>query len=231
LLSTYGKSQLVDLKSGFLIDLDFSEGTTFSPGDRWLLNVKTGQVKLWDLPNRRSVELSAMGTSECAAFSPRGDRLLVGYQQSMARLWDPKNRRPLFIPLIHSTAIKSVVFSHDGRMVATGSSDNQARVWDAATATALTPPLFHSTRSGAIMDVEFSPDGHRLLSVSNDHTSKIWNLSPDDRSVDELEALAQFLAARRVDESGGVVPLNQADLPRLYERLRQRSLSKERRAP
>jgi WD40 repeat protein len=64
----------------------------------------------------------------------------------------------------------------------------------------------------------FSPDNRRLLTVSVDHTSKVWDLSPDERSVDELEALAQFLAGRRVDEGGGVVPLSQSDLPKLYRR-------------
>jgi WD40 repeat protein len=229
LLSGYSKPQMLDLKSGNSVTLDFSDVNVFSAGDKWLLNINnTGPLILWDLPDRRATELSAIGTPICAAFSLHGDQLVIGYQQNLARLWSPKKKLPLFNPLSHATAVNRVSFSNDGRMVATGSSSNQARVWDSASATALTPLLVHPP-GGEIYGVKFSPDGGRLLTVSTDRTSKIWDLSPDERGVAELEALADFLAACRMDEGGGVVPLGKADLPRLYEQFRTSSPNKTKR--
>jgi hypothetical protein len=48
----------------------------------------------------------------------------------------------------------------------------------------------------------------------------MWDLSPDTRPVEDLELLAQVLAARRIDHTQALVPLDTDQFRQAWETLR-----------
>ena len=70
------------------------------------------------------------------------------------------------------------------------------------------PPHHAALRHGAaVWHAAFSPDGRRLHTASGDEV-RTWDLSPDERSVEELTLLAQLQAGRSLDATGSFVPLD-----------------------
>jgi hypothetical protein len=63
-----------------------------------------------------------------------------------------------------------------------------------------------------------SSDGRWVVTASSDDTARVWNVAPGDDVEPEgigaarLKALAQLLAARQVDATGAVVPLDASEL-------------------
>jgi WD40 repeat protein len=68
----------------------------------------------------------------------------------------------------------------------------------------------------------FDARGLRLVTASFDGTARIWDLSPDERPVEELRCLAELLACRRIDETGGLVELTPEELRVRWESIRSR---------
>src|SRR5262249_4543381 len=52
----------------------------------------------------------------------------------------------------------------------------------------------------------FSPDGGLLVLVGRDG-AQVWGMRPDGRPAVDLASLAGLLAGRRIDATGGAVPL------------------------
>ena len=106
-----------------------------------------------------------------------------------------------------------------GRRVVTVASDHNVRVWDADSGQALTPPLPHRDARRAA----FGPDGRKLVTTGGD-VAQVWDLS-DDPSTEPDERLAlqaQVLAARRIDATGAVLPLDASEFRDAWARLRGR---------
>src|SRR5207237_979706 len=96
--------------------------------------------------------------------------------------------------------------SPDGRAVLTASQDGAARLWDAATGESLTPLL---PQTGWVRQALRAPSEERG-----------WDLSSDGRPVEHLLRLAQWLSGQRIDETGGMVPLDTDALKTLWLQLR-----------
>jgi WD40 repeat protein/serine/threonine protein kinase len=181
------------------------------------------------------------------ATSHDGTRRLDIAKNGVVRVIDVKTGEAVGAPLRHGSLINDAVFSFDGSRVATASDDNTARVWDAATGLPLTPPLQHA---GTVTAVRFCSQGSLLLTVSKDHRARLWDvrtgeaivpvpmsswvkavladpaaaarweLPTDSRPVEDWIALAEWLSGRRVDATGGLTSLDDAELRRAGTRAR-----------
>ena len=155
-----------------------------------------------------------------AVYSPDGRRIATASEDRTARVWDAATGEPLTRPLTHQHQVLMVDFSPDGRRLATCSLDGTARAWDAETGEPLSPPLVHRDRT-RVGSVAFRPDGRALLTAGMDGTARVWRLPRDDRPSDVLVLHAQVLAGRRIDQTGGEVPLGAAELSEAWDRLRE----------
>jgi hypothetical protein len=95
-------------------------------------------------------------------------------------------------------------------------------VWDTATGELLAPPLRH--RAG-VLDVAFSPAPagrfpDRVVTGGADRVARVWALAQEERPVDDLCAVAQFLAGGKIDAAGGFVPQEAGAAHRLWRTLR-----------
>ena len=79
-------------------------------------------------------------------------------------------------------------------------------MWDAATGEALSAPFLHQDQK-SVSSVKFRADGRAILTAGQDGTVRCWEVPLDDRSVDALITEAQVRAGRRIDQTGGQVPL------------------------
>jgi eukaryotic-like serine/threonine-protein kinase len=138
-------------------------------------------------------------------FSPDGRRVLTACQNGAAHVWDAAAGVPALPPMRHGAGVEYATYSPDGRWIVTASGDDTARAWDAATGAAVTPPLRHD---GPVAHAAFRPDGRRVVTAGWDGAAKVWDVSPDPRPLEELRRLAGVLSYRRVDETGGLVPLD-----------------------
>jgi len=80
----------------------------------------------------------------------------------------------LVLPIGHTGAINSAVFSPDGKLVLTASEDKTARIYDVATGKELRVLAGHL---GAILAAKFSPDCTYALTGSEDGTARIWDVA------------------------------------------------------
>jgi WD40 repeat protein len=74
----------------------------------------------------------------------------------------------------HSSAVSSVVFSHDSTWLASASDDNTVKLWDASSGECLQTIEGHSSY---VRSVVFSHDSTRLASASTDNIVKLWDAS------------------------------------------------------
>jgi WD40 repeat protein/tetratricopeptide (TPR) repeat protein len=202
---------------------------TFSPDGSRLLTVTGSEVadpdrdsaaRLWDLATGRGLDLVHRGQVLHAGFSPDGRRVVTAAADQTARVWDAATGQPVTPPLRHRGKVRHAAFSPDGGLVATAGDDRAARVWDAATGEPITPPLTHPE---AVMGCSFSPDGSRLATACLDGAARVWDLPHDPRPPEELALLAQVLAGRRLDDTGGLIPLGAAALAEAWPVARQQA--------
>jgi WD40 repeat protein len=74
----------------------------------------------------------------------------------------------------HSSAVRSVAFSHDSSKLASASHDNTVKVWDTSSGAYLQTLEGHSNY---VSSVAFSHDSSKLASASLDKTVKLWDAS------------------------------------------------------
>ena len=153
-----------------------------------------------------------------ATYSPDGTRVATASEDMTARVWDATTGAPVTRPLRHRHWIGSVEFSPDGRRLATCSDDGTARVWDAATGEALAAPFLHQDQK-SVSSATFRADGRAVLTAGQDGTVRCWDLPVDGRSVDALITEAQVRAGRRIDQTGGEVPLSATELAGAWAQL------------
>ncbi len=218
-----GQAVLPPLEAGAPVS-----SVAFRPDGRVLLTAcsDSGFAELfaqqWELSTGRRIDppLRHGDGVSWAGYSPDGRRIATASEDRTARIWDAATGKPLTRPLTHEDRVVAAAFSSDGRRIATSSLDGTARVWDTITGEPLSPPFLHRARI-AVGTVAFQPEGRGLLTASMDGTARIWDLPRDDRAPDVLVLHAQVLSGRRIDQTGGAVPLGSAGLLRDWALLRE----------
>ena len=78
----------------------------------------------------------------------------------------------LMLPIGHTGAISTAVFSNDGKKVITISGLDNAKIWDVASGKLLADLVGHT---GNFESALFSPDDKKIVTASDDSTAIIWN--------------------------------------------------------
>jgi WD40 repeat protein len=198
-------------------------GAIVSPDGTRLAVLEPAGAAIYDIGDGRSLVSDIRPDSyriTQAAFAPDGRRLLV-MSEGSAQIYDTATGAPLTPPMSHGLTARMghASFAPDGRRVVTVASDDNVRIWDADSGQALTPPLPHRYARRAT----FSPDGLRLVTTGGD-AAQLWDLSDDPSTEPDarLALQAQVLAARRIDATGAVLPLDASELRDAWAKLRSR---------
>ncbi len=196
-------------------------------GDQLVTADAEADVRAWEISTGKELPLAKVdGGSALPTLAytkrpekiphPDGRRELVLGDGAVIR---DKTSGQLLTPFLrHREDLVTAAFSPDARYVATASMDRTARVWEVATGIPVTPPL----RSPAtVYQAVFSPDSRRLGVVTGASAVEVWRLDSDSRAIEELEALAEVLAGRRVAGSGDLEDVSQTALDDLRLRLQK----------
>lgn len=144
----------------------------FSPDGTTLASASGGKVRLWDIDERKQVDvLNGNSMAISVDFSPDGRTLASGGYDGTIHLWDAENGKQVGLLLGHAgwNPVNAVAFSPDGQLLASGSSDGTVRFWDVEKEKQVN--VLQGHRRG-VYSVAFSPDG-RILAWSG-HDNKIW---------------------------------------------------------
>jgi eukaryotic-like serine/threonine-protein kinase len=231
-VSDDGTAQVRDAASGRPVSPPFKHesavfSAAFSPDDRLLLTGGWSETAaLWDVATGARLPQSFRHTHEVtrAVFSPDGRRIVTASNDHTARVWDVASGQPVSPPLKHNGRVGYAGFSPDGRLVVTASEDGSARVWDAVSGQPLCPPLSQPRlgNPSAVTSAAFSPDSRRVVTGCEDGGARVWDLSPDDRPLADLAALASLLSGRTVDEHGAERAADAQTLGRAWATFRSR---------
>lgn len=213
--------------AGPLLRVPQPHGLGFSTGGRQLTTADPdASVRAWNIADGEELPLSALEpgsplttlayTRRPASLPhPDGKRELV--LADGARIRDIRTGELLTPPLQHREEVVTAALSPNGKLVATASMDRTARVWDIDTGMPVTPPL----RSPAtVYQALFSGDSRQLGIISGAGAVEVWRLAPDDRPLNELEAVAEVLASRRINVSGDLEDLTDVEVLNLFRRIR-----------
>ncbi len=190
---------------------------------RRLLTVRSGEgptvpatTQLWDAVSRQPIgpERSLPDVYVYrAAFSPDGRRYLMIHDATAVDVCDSQTGNRITPALEHYFQPQGFAFSPDSRFVVTYAYTT-ARVWDASTGEAVSPFLDHAD---VIRWADWSPDGREILTDTQGGTLRIWDVSATQAPVEELAREAELLAAHRLDEHLGAVPLTPQELQSRWE--------------
>jgi WD40 repeat protein/tRNA A-37 threonylcarbamoyl transferase component Bud32 len=193
---------------------------SFSPDGRLLLLSGREGGALWKVASARTFgnSLRSLKPLTQAAFSPDGGRLVTAGTDRTARVWDSVSGVPITPMLKHNAPVSYAGFSPDGKFVLTAAG-KIARLWDAASGQPVTGPLEHGAD---IVCCELSRDGGTIRTIDKQWTARFWDVSPERRPVEDVLALAQLVASRRVDATGDVGPLRPARAESLFHEVLDR---------
>jgi WD40 repeat protein/tetratricopeptide (TPR) repeat protein len=200
-------------------------------------------IRVWEVASGKTsiTPLSDEAGVEDAVFSPDGSRIVTTSTTGAVRVWDAVTGEPRTGVLENGGPAVSVRFSGDGRRILSHGTfagsrfgggpfqlvANELRVWDSVTGQPLSPPLrsFGARVSrfpaGVRSLFPVSGDGNRLLLVDGTHV-RVCELSGETRPIEELLALTQALASRRVNDAGNLQVLEEGRFESGWSQLRAR---------
>jgi serine/threonine protein kinase/WD40 repeat protein len=134
--------------------------------------------------------------TENAIVSADGSRVAFCDDATTVLVWDTAGREMRPVSLRHRVPVRHAAFSADGHRILTACEDRTVRLWDATTGELLAPPMRHSLD---IQRVFFAGNATQAQVVQKNDTVTVWDLKGDNRSVEDLLALAQLMAGQHVD--------------------------------
>jgi WD40 repeat protein len=195
----------------------------FSPGGRRVVTAVTsltraGEARVWEVASGRPLTppLRHDGPVLQAAFSRDGRMVATASADGTARVWDAATGDPVTLPLRHPFPVASAVFSADDRRLVIDSKDETTSTWEATGSRAERPRTADDWKeSHRLTATGYSPTGERV----------VWDLRPEGRPAQDLVLLARLWAARRVEGSGGLGPLERAAARDAWQVLRRKGLA------
>jgi WD40 repeat protein len=153
----------------------------FSPdGNTLAISVIDGKVTLWNIAQRKAVNLSSnISAITCLAFSPGGKILAGGNWDGVVTFWDTVTHQQVGKELLTSIfQLQSMAFSPDGKFLALG-GERYIHLLDATTYKVIkalnTSPL--SISEGNVTSLSFSPDSKLLAAGYRNDTVALWNIT------------------------------------------------------
>jgi len=197
----------VKLLEPSLTNRNHTNHAVFSPNGKLVVTASSDKTaRVWNAEQGYSLihTLRHQATVNKVAISNDGQWIATASDDMTARVWNASTGLPAFPPLIHRQRIGHVSFSSDSQRVLTSSADNTARVWSAQTGQPVSPWL---ANNGPLHCTAFSSDGRRVLTTDR-QTAVIWNLPIETRPTPDLLKLAQIYAGHKIDDTGGLQPLD-----------------------
>jgi eukaryotic-like serine/threonine-protein kinase len=211
----------------------------FSPDGRWLV-LFTGNpfvdesyfskanhrvsFRMWDAKTGRPVSpewsFSSLPIQPQAVFAEDKHHFFLFDLNGNRLVWDLLSQQRLEAEQWRGLKRLDRGMSPDAQRVAADQADSLL-LFDALTGDPLTPPLQTQTGSRSFAPVRFSPDGQRLV-ASNGERAQLWNLPPDNRPIEDLVALAELLAGRRLDATGDFTSPPGSAVTNAFARLRSK---------
>ena len=227
------ESHVIDAKTcqavGKPLPVTGVSAAAFSADGRRVLLAHSYWLGVWDAATGRRVHdaVHVYAGAEAIALSPDGRRFAAAFHDEdrkyWACVWDAATGDVLTRRMPLTAACRQVRFTPDGACLFTA-TEQDAQLWDAATG----EPLIRATAVAEKWDQWEQPfaavltlDGRELFTrVRKDSTEyHIRALQQSDRSVAELETLAQALSGQRLEASGKLAPLAADDLLKLRQTL------------
>jgi WD40 repeat protein/tetratricopeptide (TPR) repeat protein len=244
--------------AGALMSLDlagilfFERRVSFSAdGSRFVLSQSTGPdrsaVQVWDAVAGRplTAQLSPPAEVERVALSPDGKLFLTVEKRGPVRVWETATGELALLPLAQTGTVSLARFSRDGKRIVTISSKShssffmfdhpvwQLCVWEAATGRPLTPPLPYYGISNALTgneDTLFDSEGTSAMRVPAPGTMELTDFSAGEGTLEEQRAFAEVLSARRLNDSGRPLALEEERFREGWKRFEARAWPAEARA-
>lgn len=158
-------------------NIDWVRDVSFSPDSRKLIAIgQDGEVKIWDLEQRNSIEIKLSETIRGAAsvtFSPDGTSFVIcGYENEILcyRAADGKLLKRLETP---GTSNRTVVFSPDGTMLAVAGLSGVVRVWNAKD---YSFKYDLDTGSRRVNALAFRADGQKIAIGGENPNLQVWDM-------------------------------------------------------
>ena len=184
-LGTYKEVRLVDPATGATVatlkgHAEQVRAVAFSADGKLLaaaggLPAQRGEVKIWDVENRKEL-LTIKGHTDCiyaVAFSPDGKTLATSSYDKLIYLWDASTGAKLKTLKDHIDAIYALAFTPDGKRLVSVSADRGVKVWDPATGERL---YTMSEPLDGLNAVAVDSTGHFVAAGGLDKTLRIWEL-------------------------------------------------------
>ena len=187
-VSTDGSATLIQYPQGEVLGRAFDAGTligaaVFDPTGNLLIGGDAdGQLRLWDIAQRRELQVTPSGHSQPiidASLSDDGMLLATLGRDQSIRFWSLGTDYPLAVEYNVSDAkARAVAFSADGRYLAAGDDAGEVRVWDLENDA---DPIQLPDHPAGVWGLTFAPDG--TLIASGDRKGHIRLSRPSDGAL------------------------------------------------
>jgi WD40 repeat protein len=134
-----------------------------------------GSVRVWDLEQRRSVQIfrDAFHQLRGIAYTPDGNRVVFGAGDGTLCVLDMATHREVRRIEGQQAIFTAIALDADGRRVAGGGDDGSVGVWDLETGASMATLAGHAKSVGG---VAFAPDGRFVVSGGGDRIVRVWDV-------------------------------------------------------